>query len=197
MVRIAITGGIACGKSLVGSFLAEEGVPVREADDLAHELTAPGGTTFDEIVKEFGGGILGADGGIDRKALGDSVFADAERLERLNAITHPRIERAWEDWLSGRAAAGERAAAVVVPLLYETGRQEGWDFVICVSAYESLQLERLLGRGFRENAARKRMEAQGPITGKMASADYVIVNNGNTATAREQVIRILGDMLEK
>jgi len=197
MVRIAITGGIACGKSLVASFLAEEGVPVREADELAHELMVTGTPVFEEIVKAFGGGILGDDGAIDRAALGKKVFSDADQLARLNAITHAPIERAWEDWLSDRRAEGAQAAAVVVPLLYETGREKDWDFVICVSAYESLQLERLLARGLVEEDAVKRMEAQGPITGKMAWADYVVVNNGTTETAREQAIRVLRDMLEK
>ncbi|MFC1462680.1 dephospho-CoA kinase [Verrucomicrobiota bacterium] len=197
MVRIAITGGIACGKSLVASFLAEEGVPVREADELAHELMAPGTPVFEEIVGEFGAGILGGDGSIDRALLGKNVFSDGERLARLNAITHPPIECAWEEWLSAHGAAGEAAAAVVVPLLYETGREKNWNFVICVSAYESLQLERLLARGLAEEDARKRMGAQGPITEKMASADYVVVNNGAVDAAGEQVIRILRDMLEK
>lgn len=197
MVGIAITGGIACGKSLVGSILAEEGVPICEADTLAHGLMVPGTSVFGEIVREFGDDILDAHGNVDRRLLGEIVFFNAERLARLNAITHPPVERAWEEWLSGRAAAGTKAAGVVVPLLYETGRTVGWDFVICVSAYESVQLERLLDRGLSEDAARKRVEAQGPITGKMAAADYVVVNNGTVETARKQVMRILRDMLER
>lgn len=197
MVRIAITGGIACGKSLVGSFFADEGVPVCEADELGHQLMLPGSAAFGEVVDEFGVSILDGAGEISRKLLGEVVFSDPSRLERLNAIMHPAIERAWEDWLSRRSAAGEKAAAVVIPLLYETGSEKGWDCIVCVSAYESLQLVRLMGRGLSEDAARSRMQAQGPITGKMALADYVIVNNGAIDTARAQAMRIMGNILKR
>ncbi|MGQ9662132.1 MAG: dephospho-CoA kinase [Kiritimatiellia bacterium] len=200
MVRIAVTGGIASGKSLVASFLREEGVHVWDADELAHELMEPGRPLFQAVVQAFGADILAADGTINRQRLGAMVFADKEKLQRLNAITHPVIRAAWEERLravemssdSGtRVAKPADCAAVIVPLLYEAGLQQGWDAVVCVVDTERRQLERLRARGLSEEEARQRITAQMPLWQKAELADYVIVNAGSREVLREQTRRVL------
>jgi len=194
MPRIAVTGGIACGKSLVGSFLAARGVAVCEADEVAHRVLEPGGPCYARITAEFGTDLLQADGALDRARLGARVFADREELARLNAIVHPVVKGAWEDWLRSRPHG---PAAVIVPLLYECGAGEGWDAVICVAAARSLQLRRLAERGLPAREAVARIEAQMPVREKAARADYVILNNGTKEVMVQQTDRVLQSIMEK
>lgn len=209
MVRIAVTGGIACGKSLVGSFLADAGIAVCEADALAHALMEPGMPAFGEIVRTFGRNILGADGSIDRHLLANRVFSDLRELAGLNAIVHPEVKKSWEKWLAERKTESEenrtsesrtpkyRAAAVIIPLLYETDGAEDWDTVVCVSASEEMQMRRLGDRGILEPEARKRIAAQMAVCDKASLADYVIVNEGTKELLREQTMKIRQSILEK
>ena len=189
MLKIAVTGGIACGKSRVGAFLAESGVPVCEADQLAHDLMGPGTRVLDEVVRAFGAGILAPDGGIDRRRLGRLVFAQPEALRALNAIVHPEVKKSWEVWLAARETECE-AAAVIIPLLYEAGLGAGWDAVICVTASEATQRKRLACRGLTEEDARRRITAQMPTIRKAQMADYVIINDGPEGPLREQTRRV-------
>ena len=191
MTRIAVTGGIACGKSLIGSFLPKEGLVVCDADELARELMMPGEPVFAQVVKVFGKEILNTEGGIDRKALGDRVFSNGSERLKLNAIVHPEVKRAWE-----RITAGSGSFVVNVPLLYEVGEGEGWDAVICVYASELLQTQRLIQRGLSMEGAKARIAAQMPIVEKMVRADYVIINNGSMEVLKEQTVRIWGNILE-
>lgn len=191
MTRIAVTGGIACGKSLVGSFLAEKGLVVCDADELAHKLMMPGEPVFQQVVKTFGKDILNAEGEIDRKVLGDRVFSDVSERLKLNAIVHPEVKKTWE-----KITAGSGSFVVNVPLLYEAGEGEGWDAVICVYASESFQTQRLIQRGLSAEGARIRIAAQMQIMEKMIKADYVIVNNGSVEILKEQTIKIWRNILE-
>ncbi len=192
MTRIAVTGGIACGKSLFGAFLAEQGFVVYDADELAHDLMMPGMPVFSRVVEVFGTDILGEDGAIDRKVLGDIVFSDADKRLKLNTIVHPEVKKAWM-----RAIKDLRMSAVVVPLLYEAGEGDGWDAVICVSASEILQIRRLVQRGLSETDAGKRIAAQMPVSEKMVLSDYVVINDGTKNLLREQTMRVLNCILEK
>jgi len=196
MIRVAVTGGIACGKSLVGSFLGDQGVEVCEADDLAHALMRPGRPVFREIVRVFGEGFLGSGGDIDRQRLGQRVFASREDLIKLNSIVHPAVKKEWEKWLKGRER-GCRVAAVIIPLLYEVDEGEGWDGVVCVGASLDVQLSRLRGRGLSDEDAMGRIKAQMPVAEKMARADYVVVNSGTRDLLGEQTKRVLKSILEK
>lgn len=195
MERIAVTGGIACGKSVVGSFLAVEGIAVCEADSLAHELMGSAHPAYAEIVKAFGEKILGNDGAIDREALGKLVFSNKKDLAKLNAIVHPRVKKAWEQWLKDMEE--RHAAAVIVPLLYEANEGRGWDAVICVSASEPVQLRRLVARGLSEHDARKRIAAQMAMDRKASFADYVINNVGGKDLLKKQTVRVLRSIMEK
>jgi dephospho-CoA kinase len=198
MVRIAVTGGIACGKSLVGSMLAEDGVAVCEADEIARRLMRPGAPVFDAVVQAFGRGILAADGTIDREILGRRVFSDAAERTRLNALVHPGTRQECERWLEdlARGPRRPRAAAVIVPLLYEAGMEKGWDAVVCVAGPEGVQMLRLAARNLSDEEARLRLAAQMPPSRKMELADYVIFNNGTLDMLRQQTRRVLQSILE-
>jgi dephospho-CoA kinase len=189
MVRIAITGGIACGKSLLAACLAERGVQVCEADELAHAVLARGQPVHAAVVAEFGGGILERSGEIDRQALGREVFDDERKRARLNALTHPEIMRRLNAWLARMAREGSGVAAVI-PLLYEIGGEGRWGRVVCVAAPERLQIERLAARGLSPVEARRRIAAQLPLVEKMARADHVIFNCASQDLLRAQADRM-------
>ena len=185
MVRIAITGGIACGKSLVASYIAELGIPVCETDTLAHAVLAPGQAVHAAVVERFGREIVGRDGAIDRVRLGRLVFEDDRRLAELNALTHPEILRRLRMWLAERGRETAIAAAVI-PLLYEINEESSWDRVICVAAPEADQLRRLAERGLTEAEARRRMASQWAQVRKTERADFVIHNAGSRELLRQQ-----------
>ena len=196
MLKIAVTGGIACGKSLVGDLLAEAGIPVCEADDLARELLEPGLDCYEKVVEFFGSGVVREDGAVNRAALGRRVFACEDERRALNAILHPPVKAAWERWLAG-LGDDVKAAAVIVPLLFEEGMDAGWDRVVTVTCSKDKQVERLEGRGLSRGDAEKRLAAQWDVGRKVDLADFVIVNNGSTETLKKQVKRVLQCALER
>ena len=180
---VGLTGGIACGKSEAARRLAEEGVPVLETDEVAHEEMRPGGAAYDDVLAAFGPDILAGDGTIDRRALGRRVFADPAALRRLNELVHPCVRERWESWRKALRSEN-RAGVVVIPLLYEAGATEGWDAVICVAAPPEAVMERLARRGLSGEEARRRVEAQWPVEEKMRRADVVIWNDGTLEQLR-------------
>ncbi|MBN1675983.1 MAG: dephospho-CoA kinase [Kiritimatiellae bacterium] len=196
MLRIAVTGGIACGKSLAGTCLEKMGVAVRDADDLAHELMEPGAPAYGPVVAEFGKGILNGDGRIDRRRLGRLVFGNPARREALNRIVHPKVREQWERWLDEQPGSCA-AAAVIIPLLFETGAERDWDAVICVTADAAAQEQRLRNRGLSPEEIRGRLNAQMPLGRKAEKADYVLTNNGTPEWLEEQVRNVLKHILEK
>lgn len=191
MVKIAITGGIACGKSLVGETLAGAGIAVCDSDALAHACLEPGTPVHAAVVAAFGDDIVGVAGGIDRMALGERVFNNAECLARLNAIVHPSVKAAWEAWLTRQTGP----AGVVVPLLYEAGYGDGWTAVICVCASQAVQMKRLAGRGIGPRQAELRIRSQWSNERKAAQADYVIWNDGSKDVLHAQAQVVLKDIL--
>jgi dephospho-CoA kinase len=192
VMRVAITGGIACGKSLFSHYLQRLGAELLDADDVVHRLEAPGGAAVPRLVRLFGDSVLDSQGGIDRAALAGWVFADADALERLNAALHPLVRKILSDWI---AAPGDALRAAVIPLLFEAGWSEDWDVIVCLVSSETLQLERLMRhRGLTEGQARRRIAAQMPVTEKAARAHLVVHNDADAeALAREaeKVYRIL------
>jgi len=199
MLKIAVTGGIACGKSLVGTCLSEAGFAVWEADDVAHELMQAGHPVHQAVIEQFGDEVVSREGAIDREALGQIVFSDSEARVRLNAIVHPAVKDELARWIreTGNSNTPPRGLAVVVPLLYEAGWDRGWDAVICVFSRGRTQRRRLVANGRSEEDAERRIAAQGPVAEKAALADYVIVNEGTQDTLREQTTRILRRIVEK
>lgn len=196
MVRIAVTGGIACGKSLVGSLLENSGLAVCDVDDIARGLLVPGEAVFGEVVGSFGKGILMPDGTIDRQSLGRAVFADPRKLGLLNGLVHPEAKRRWEAWLAGPALSRGKAA-VIVPLLFEVGEGDGWDAIVSVGSPQSDQVTRLQQRGLTRDEAIARIRSQMSLREKERLADYVIRNEGSKHLLKEQTMMVLASIPEK
>ena len=187
-LSVAITGGIACGKSLFAACLQRLGVDVLDADDVAHALESPDGAAVKPIRRRFGDAVIALDGGIDRSALAEQVFADSEALRDLNDLLHPMIRRVLDEWRDSPAAS-KRAA--VIPLLFEVGWEHDWDRVICVSSHTQTQFDRLMRlRGLSAEQARQRLDAQLPIAEKAARAHLTVHNNAGPERLAEEAMRI-------
>jgi dephospho-CoA kinase len=188
MLKIALTGGIATGKSYVLNRFRQRGVPCLDADELAHGVTAAQTEATAAIAARFGAGVLAADGSVDRKKLGPIVFADPAARRELEAITHPAVYRAIQAGLRAFELMGEDAFAIVdVPLLFETGAEKGFDKVIVTTCPPETQLARLIARGLSEDAARQRLAAQWPSDKKAARADFVVHTGGTFDDTNRQV----------
>lgn len=182
-ICLAVTGGIACGKSETGRLLAEEGFAVLDTDALAHEVMAAGSPIFQQLVGRFGEGVVGKNGELDRKALGTIVFNDPDALSDLNAMVHPAVIEAAEHWKARQSGD----CAVLVPLLFETGWINGWSAVVCLSAEEETVFQRLEKRGLSPDEVRKRISAQMPLSEKKKKSDFVIENNDTLDALYERI----------
>jgi dephospho-CoA kinase len=191
MLKVALTGGIATGKSYVLDQFRRRGVPCLDADELAHGVTAAGTEATAAIAARFGAGILTADGSVDRRKLGPIVFADASARRELEAIVHPAVHRAVAAGVRGFELLGDPLAVVDVPLLYETGGETDFDRVIVTACSPERQMARLRERGLTDDAARQRLEAQWPSEKKTSRADFVITTDGSFAETDEQVARVM------
>jgi dephospho-CoA kinase len=196
MLRVALTGGIATGKSYVLEQFRRRGVPCLDADLLAHGVTAPGTEATAAIAARFGPDVLAADGSVDRRRLGPIVFADSDARRDLEAIVHPAVYRAIMVGLRAFERLGECPVAIVdVPLLYESGHAGDFDRVIVTACPREMQLARLQERGMSEIEARQRIAAQGPTEGKAARATFVIRTDGTFEETDRQVERVLAELL--
>jgi dephospho-CoA kinase len=191
MLKIALTGGAATGKSYVLDQFRKHGVPVIVADDLAHGVTAAGTEATAAIAARFGAGVIGPDGGVNREALGPIVFGDATARRELEAIIHPGVYRAIDAFMRAFEKSGDALAVAEIPLLYETGRAKDFDRVIVTACAEDTQLARLVARGIPEARARQVLAAQKPTAEKAAQADVVIDTDGSTARTDAQVREFL------
>lgn len=189
MPLVALTGGIASGKSTVASRLAEHGAVIVDADALVREVQSPGSPVLAAIAAEFGDGMLRADGSLDRAALGARVFGDDAALQRLNGIVHPAVKV--ESQRRFAEAFDEDAAAVVVydvPLLVEARVDDPWDLVVVADAPADLRARRLVElRGMDADAARARIAAQVPDAARRAIADVIIDTTGTIEDTLQQV----------
>ena len=191
MLIVGLTGGIATGKSTVADMFEELGAYRIDTDKLARLAVEPHQPALEAIIRFFGTGVLDASGGLDRKKLAAIIFAEPEKREILNKLTHPAVRTLLREEL---AQARERGAGIVlveVPLLYEAGFDSEVDYVVVVKTTEKTQLSRLLSReNLSEEAARLRIEAQMPLGEKVARADYLIDNDGPPSMTREQVEKV-------
>lgn len=189
MLVIGLVGGIGSGKSVACAMLAELGAEVINADLVGHEVYEPGKPGFDAIVTEFGTGVVGDDGRIDRKRLGPIVFADAAKLERLNAIVHPLIRAEIERRIArARAADAVRAVVVEAAILLEAGWRSLVDQVWVISARREDVMERLAAqRGMAESETAARIAKQMTDAERRAAADVVIENVGSLDDLRARL----------
>lgn len=188
MLRLGLTGGIASGKTAVASMLRELGFAVLDADSLGHTLIEPSQPAYHEVVREFGSDILGYDKRVDRAKLAAVVFADHAKLDRLNAILHPRIEaaahRQLDEWSRD---ATRKAAFVEAALLVEAGFHKKLDGLLVTCCRPEQQLERLRARGLSEADARRRIAAQMPVEEKLRYATQKIDCSGTLEETRRQI----------
>ncbi|HYY42099.1 MAG TPA: dephospho-CoA kinase [Pyrinomonadaceae bacterium] len=186
MLQVGLTGSIAVGKSYVAGVLAELGCHVLDADATARAVVAPGTVGLQKIVEEFGAEILNAAGGLDRAKLGRIVFADEGARTRLNALLHPLIIAAQDEWLRAQAATDPRGVAVVdAALMIESGGYRRFARLIVVHCQAEVQLERLMARAQITRAeAAQRIAAQMPQAEKMRYADFLIDTSAGFDAAR-------------
>ena len=188
MLKVGLTGGLACGKSYVGQALADLGCFVIEADELGHRVLEPGGEAYQAVVSEFGSGILTSAGEIDRRALAARVFESPERLQTLNGLVHPVVIRREEELLAGFEARQPRGIAVVeAAILIETGSYRRFDRLILVTCRDEQQVERAMRRaGAVEADVRARIGRQMPLEEKRKFADFVIDTSGEKSETLKQ-----------
>jgi len=196
-LRVGLTGGIACGKSTVAATLADCGAAVVDADAVAHEVTAPGGAAFDEVVARFGRELLDEGGRIDRARLGRIVFADEAARRELEAMVHPHVRRESRRRLDQQARRlGARVAVLEAALLVETGAWREFDRLVVVACSRRVQIERIVGRdGLDETEAQRRIDAQAPLARKTALADHVIETDGPIERTRQRAREVYAALL--
>jgi dephospho-CoA kinase len=193
VLRVGLTGGIGSGKSEVSRRLAAYGAVIIDADLIAREVVAPGTDGLAEVVAAFGAGVLGPDGALDRAALGDIVFADNDKLDRLNAIVHPRVGTRMRE-----LEESARPGSVIihdVPLIAENGLASAYDLVVVVDVPPRIQLDRLVRlRGMSREQAQARMAAQASREQRLAVASIVLDNSGSLAELDREVGELWGEL---
>ena len=190
LLRVALTGGIATGKSRCLRGLSALGTPVIDADALSRDVVAPGTPGLAAIIRRFGPQVLGSDGSLDREALGRIVFGDAAARRDLEAVIHPMVYAAIEDWFEQLPVQVSFGVADI-PLLYETDHAGDFDRVIVAACDPVEQRRRVILRdGLSEVEADQRIASQMPIGEKRARADYVVDTSGEAADTEKQVVEI-------
>lgn len=180
MIRIGLTGNIASGKSEVARMLADRGATIIDADELAREAVEPETQALKDIIKRWGKDVLNQDGGLDRAALRQIVFADQTELDALNRIVHPGVTRLRDREIARARERGDPIVVCVIPLLFERNIVEEFDAIILVDAPRPVRLERLVAtRGLEETEAMNMIASQMPAELKRARADFVIENDGS------------------
>ena len=204
MLKVGLTGGIASGKSVVGEMFVALGAHLIQADVIAHELMQPGESVYQEVVRHFGGGILNADGSVNRARLAEAAFGAARnqdsRIQELNHIVHPAVIQRQEEWMAEVGRRDPVAIAIVeAALLLEAGAAKRFDRLVVVTCRPEQRIRRWATRvGVDEETARRevdrRMAAQFPDDEKIKAADYVIDNSGSLDETREQVNKVYGEL---
>ncbi len=189
--RIGLTGGIASGKSCVGRWLADEGLPVLDADQYARDVLKPQSTATALVLERYGQRVRNAEGdGIDRDALGQIVFNDTGERRWLEQLIHPAVQQRFDVALDDLKEAP--AVVLMIPLLFEAGLESLCSEIWLVDCTAPQQLERLMNRdGMNRDAALARIDAQWPISRKRGLADHVITNSGHPGSWKQQARALL------
>ena len=202
-MRIALTGGIACGKSTLAKFLRELGIRLLDADDVVHELEAPGGASVPAIVARFGAGVLAADGSVDRPKLAGIVFADAAARRDLEAILFPLVRSRLRAFTSEAARRGRPPSTVplyiaIIPLLFESHWEGDYDIILAITSPLECQIHRMMRtRGYSRVQAEARLAAQMPVAEKAARADFVVVNDSTHEHLKDEARRLVAWLKER
>ncbi len=190
---IALTGGIGCGKSLAAQYFAELGALVIDADQLARAAIERGSQGFDEVVSFFGDSILN-NGDIDRRALGELIFKDAEAKRKLESIVHPFVRREFEEAVA--SLKSDEVLVYEIPLLVETGAQDRFDIVVTVESELENRISRLRQRGMHISEIEGRIAAQATREQRVEAADFLIENDGSEDELLRQVENIWDSLHE-
>ena len=199
MIRVGLTGGIACGKSMVAKMFADLGAYVVQSDQIAHELYRKGEPVYAEVVKRFGSSIVKPNGEIDRAKLGAIAFGE-NRVEELNQIVHPAVIQHQSRWIFDVASKEPDAIAMIeAALIFEAGTNTRFEKMIVVTCAPEQKVARFAQRtGMDEAAARaeveRRSKAQWPDEEKVKRADYLIDNSGPLKETDAQVKKIFTDL---
>lgn len=191
MLKVALTGGIATGKSYVLSRLKDRGIPTIDADDIVHEALGPGTPTSHAIAAQFGRIFLKSDGSVDRSMLAGPVFTDSQTRRQLEAIVHPMVYETIRNWFD---TLDHPIGVASIPLLYETHREADFDAIAVTVCPPEMQLRRLLDRGMSEEEGRQRIAAQIPADEKAARGSFVIRTDGTMAETDRQVEELIGKL---
>ena len=195
MLKVGLTGGIACGKTVVRELLADRGAFTIDADTIVHELMAAGTDLTLRIGEEFGSDVLSADGSVDRTRLGRLVFSDSSARSKLNALVHPDVIREEKRLLREAEGRGVGIAVVDAALMIEAGTYRDYDKLLVVHCPRALQLERLVVRdGLSRVEAARRVDAQMPVEEKKPYADFLIDTSGSLADTERQVQEVWGKL---
>ncbi len=200
MLLVGLTGGFGSGKSTVAKILADIGLRVVSADGLAREVCEPGKPAFREIVEAFGNEVVAENGSLDRRRLGDIVFADSALLNELNSIVHPRVIAREQELLKQIEESDPEAIVVLdVPLLIEVERHHLVDFLVVVDAQTEQRFERLKKKfgGLDRAAVEARMNHQIPLEEKVKMADFVVDNSGTPELTRRETEKLFGLLIDK
>jgi len=189
VLKVGLTGGLACGKSFVGEALAELGCHVLQADRLGHEVLLPGAEAYEPVLREFGAGVLAADGAIDRHRLAAEVFEKPDRLKLLNSFVHPPVVRREKEWLERAEKEDPHGIAVIeAAILIETGSYKRFDKLIVVTCAEEQQVQRSMKRdGMPRAEVLARLSRQMPMAEKVKYADFTIDTSGTKEDTLRQV----------
>ena len=188
-MRIALTGGIACGKSLFAKFLGELGIRLIDADEIVHELEAPGGAAVQPVVTRFGRGVLAPDGGIDRTALASRVFSDAASRADLESILFPLVRARL---VEGGGGSSPQITIHVIPLLFESHWESDYDIILCIASSVDRQIDRMVRlRGYSRPHAEARLAAQLPVAEKIARSNYTVMNDSTPEHLRDEAERLV------
>lgn len=202
-MRIALTGGIACGKSTLAKFLRELGIRLLDSDDVVHELEAPGGAAVPAIVARFGAGVLAADGSVDRPKLAAIVFADAAARRDLEAILYPLVRSRLRAFTSEAARRGRPPSTAplyiaIIPLLFESHWEGDYDIILAITSPLECQIHRMMRtRGYSRVQAEARLAAQMPVAEKAARADFVVVNDSTREHLKDEARRLVAWLKER
>jgi dephospho-CoA kinase len=191
MLKVALTGGAGTGKTTVLRMFKELGAPIIEADKIAREVVAPGQPAYEELRRAYGPEFFQEDGELNRSRMASLVFADPEARCALERIVHPWMIRGIQTRLEEYARQGEALALVECAVLFECGIQDGYDRIIVVYAEPEEQVQRLSARDHREPGEISGiLQAQMPMSEKVARADFVVDNRGSLENTRRQVENI-------